>query len=171
MKSRRSTIVELENDVPISAIEALRRNLLYAMLNGVCASDMEKIVEAQVSKAKQGDTKSAKLVIDMVSAGSARQPTRDTFIQQEGGIVDYKVEIRKLIACLIAFNGPQSTEEVASRLHLTGMVAIDSLMCGWFSKEGGKWTITNEARTRVIDVHARLAASEDSSDDGDEEIK
>lgn len=158
-RTKRASMSEITDAVPVVAIEALRRNLLYAMLGGVAETEMKEIVEKQVEKAKEGDTKSAKLIIDMVGAGQ-RPESRSSHIVEAGGIVDYKVEIRKLIVCLIAFQGPQTTEDVAARLHLTGAVAIDSLMCGWFSREGGKWGLTNEARTRVLDVQAKIISDE-----------
>ncbi len=161
-KLKRASMSEISESVPVVAIDALRRNLLYAMLGGVAEMDMKEIVEKQVAKAKEGDTKSAKLIIDMVGANT-RNESRSAHIVETGGIVDYKVEIRKLIVCLIAFNGPQTTEDVAARLHLTGAVAIDSLMCGWFTKDGGKWALTNEARTRVLDVQARVISDDPSA--------
>ena len=147
---------EIAESTPTSAIDALRRNLLYAMLNGVSEDDMGEIVSKQVEKAKNGDGKSAKLLIDMVGARQPSPNIRETVIREAGGVVDYKLEVRKLIVCLIAFQGPQTTEDVASRLHLTGMIAMDALTCGWFVREGGKWGLTNEARTKVLDVQARL---------------
>lgn len=151
---------DIENAAPTSAIDALRRNLLYAMLQNISEADMGEIVKAQMEKAKAGDTKSAKMIVDMLSASPAPSPSRERYIADAGGIVDYKLEIRKLIVCLIAFNGPQSTEDIAARLHLTGMVAMDALTCGWFNRDGGKWTLTNDARTKVLDVNAKLIAED-----------
>lgn len=153
--SKKLTLDEIANAAPVSAIDALRRNLLYAMLKGTSESDMVAIVQKQVDKAREGDSKAAKLVIDMIRP-THEDSQRERMIREEGGIADYKLEIRKLIACLIAFQGPQTTEDVCSRLHLTGQVGVDALTCNWFNREGGKWFLTNEARTKVLDASQRV---------------
>lgn len=159
MRKGKMKLSEIAEAVPVSAIDALRKNLLYAMLKTVSEGDMQEIVGVQVDKAKGGDTKSAKLIIDMLNATTTSN-SREEVVREQGGIVDYKLEVRKLIACLIAFNGPQDVESIAARLHLTGSVAMDALMCGWFTKDGQKWTLTNEARTKFLDVSVRVLTEE-----------
>lgn len=149
MRTKKPSLEEIANAPSINAIDALRRNLLYSMISGISGEDMAQIVAMQVDKAKEGDSKAAKLIMDTIDSAKSRE----SYVEA-GAIVDYKVEIRKLIACLIAFDGPKTTEEVASRLHLPGTIAIDSLMCQWFTREGGKWHITNAARTQFIEVKA-----------------
>src|SRR5688572_27101435 len=73
--TRRLSVTEAEALVPpVSALEALRRNLLYAMLRGVSEDEMEEIVKKQVEQAKSGDAKSARLIIDMVRGGGDPAP-------------------------------------------------------------------------------------------------
>lgn len=157
---KRMRQADVEAIPPMSAIEALRRNLLHAMLNTVSRGDIAEIVEVQVQKAKNGDTKAAKMMIDMIGA-SQPEPNismRQQVMVAEGAASDWRLETRKVLSCLIAFTGPQTTEDVASRLHLSGEAAMDVLMCDWFKQEGGRWHLTNEARTRVLDEPARVLA-------------
>lgn len=155
-------LMEIETMPTVNAIEALRRNLLYTVLRTVEAEDMEEIVQKQVEKAKAGDGKAARMLMDMVQAG---QPVPEVSVQQqvvvaESGKPDWRQEARKIIACLIAFSGPQTTQEVAAKLRFTAPGVTEVLECDWFEKDGGKWHLTNTARNLLLDMPARESQQE-----------
>ncbi len=140
----------------------LRRNLLHTVFETVGTEDMAEIVEAQVSKAKKGDSKAAKIFIDLVNQQSPPIPGNTMNVHQsvifaEGKAVDAKIETRKIIACMIAFTGPQTTETIALRLFLPGAAAVEALQCDWFERDGGKWGLTNAARSQLLEMPAKVA--------------
>jgi hypothetical protein len=147
----------------IDATECLRRNLLHRMLESISTDDMGDIVAAQVTKAKGGDSRAAKLITEMLSmptAGTDRSVNVQQTVVASGLAVDGIVEARKHIAVMIALTGPVTTEDVAMRMHIAGEHAIRALQCEWFARENGRWHITNKARDEVIDAPARSLAHE-----------
>lgn len=143
----------------LPAIEGLRRNLLYRMVGAVSGDDMAEIVNAQKEKAMEGDTKAAKLIMDM-----AKEPSPSTTnisqstIFMDGSRANLIVHARVLIAMLINLTGPKTTEDVAISRGLSGEDAVAALQCEWFTRDGGKWCLTNKGRTEALEMpSAKLA--------------
>jgi hypothetical protein len=142
----------------ISAIEALRRNLRWNLLNEITGDDMREIAKVVTEKAKAGDLKAVKMVNDMIS-GPESGPSvsvRNSF-NVEGSVIDAIVKVREQIAHLIRFCGPKATEEVAQRLNLNGEITMRALQCDWFERDNGKWHLNAPARN-FLEEPARIAA-------------
>lgn len=163
MSSQHPQVVRqlVEQAPPVSPVEALRRNLLYAMFNGVTTDDMTAIVAKQVEQAKDGDGRAAQLIIDMVSAGG--EPRGATHMQQAivvNGREDkralFQSDLRRNAATLLAAAGPLQTAAIADRLHAPMPQVLDALHDHpWFLHEGGKgWAVTDKGREEVPQVTA-----------------
>jgi hypothetical protein len=150
-----NTIAQMEQTVPaLAPVEVLRRNLLYAMLDAVKEDDMAAIVSKQIEKAREGDTRSARLMIELVQAGaSASTPTH---MQQAIVVTGQEKEIRFLsdarrnLVHLLSASGPLSTVEVARAMHLKLNDAAGALDHPWFHKEREHWELTSQARRDVL---------------------
>lgn len=139
---------------PLPPVEALRRNLLYAMFGAVTEEDMACVVAKQVEKAKQGDSKAARLLIDMVR-GEAPGPSR-TQMQQAIVVtgnakgIQFISDTRRQIVQLISATGPLTTVDVAGKMHLMLNDAAGALDHPWFAKREERWHITECARAEVL---------------------
>lgn len=149
------TVAEMERVVPaVPPTEVLRRNLLYAMLKAIHEDDMAAIVARQVEKAKEGDSRSARLVIELVHAGGA--VLSQTHMQQAIVVTGQEKEIRFLsdtrrnLVHLLAATGPLSTLEVAKTMHLNLNDAAGALDHGWFDKVQDRWHVTDRAKAEVL---------------------
>lgn len=140
---------------PIAAIEALRRNLLYAMLGGVTEGDMRDIVAAQVQKAKEGDTKAAGLIMGMVGVdrggGSTTTHMQQAIVVGEGRGQEFLSEIRRQLVILISAEGPQQSAKLARLVHTELPKVLEAVSDHpWFEKGKDGWRITDQARTEVL---------------------
>lgn len=145
---------------PIEPLEALRRNLLHAMLRGVSEDDMEAIVRVQVRRARNGEEKAARLVIDMLQAGlatpCAEPASPDVYVNQTvlnvaSNSVCSVQDRRESIVHLLAQSGPQSP--IAIQEHITCSLAQvnEALNHPWFEREADGWHLTAKARAEVLD--------------------
>jgi len=149
------SVVQMEQAVlALPPVEVLRRNLLYAMLPAVGQYDMTAIVSRQVEKAKEGDTRSARLVIELVQASStAPSPTH---MQQAIVVTGQEKEIRYLsdtrrnLVHLLNAAGPLTTVEIARTMHLKLNDAAGALDHDWFVKSQDRWHPTEQARAEVL---------------------
>lgn len=156
--TRRIQTVE-QNAPPVSPAEALRRNLLYAMFKAVSADDMRAIVAAQVEKAKDGDGKAARLIMDMVQAGGEAQPPR-THMQQAivvqgrtGSATLTLSELRQDVVRLIAAKGPLKDKAIVEHYEHQNIVCdrlVQALDHPWFEREADGYHLTTQARTEVL---------------------
>jgi hypothetical protein len=141
---------------PVDAVEALRRNLLYAMFKGVTGDDVQEIVAKQVEKAKAGDGKAARLIIDMVKdGGSAPTHMQQAIVVNSGdGRQDREVKFisdaREKVAILISEDGPQRTEQIAKVLHISLRDASHAVDHDWFQKEPDGYHITAKGMADVV---------------------
>jgi hypothetical protein len=149
------SVVQMEEVVPaLPPAEVLRRNLLYAMLQAVSEDDVAAVVARQVEKAKDGDTRSARLVIELVQA-SATAPS-PTHMQQAIVVTGQEKEIRFLsdtrrnLVHLLSSAGPMTTVEVARAMHLKLNDAAGALDHDWFVKSQDRWHLTEQARGEVL---------------------
>ncbi len=149
------SVAQMEQAVPaLPPAEVLRRNLLYAMLRAVGEEDAAAIVSRQVAKAKDGDTRSARLVIELVRA-SATAPA-PTHMQQAIVVTGQEKEIRFLsdtrrnLVHLLNAVGPLTTVEVARSMHLKLNDAAGALDHDWFVKSQDRWHLTGRARVEVL---------------------
>ncbi|MBM3983833.1 MAG: hypothetical protein FJ304_26915 [Planctomycetes bacterium] len=150
-----TSAAQMEQAVPaLPPAEVLRRNLLYAMLKAVGEDDMAAIVARQVEKAKDGDTRSARLVIELVQA-SATAPS-PTHMQQAIVVTGQEKEIRFLsdtrrnLVHLLNSAGSMTTVEVARAMHLRLNDAAGALDHDWFVKSQDRWYLTRRARVEVL---------------------
>lgn len=135
---------------PVSPIEALRRNLLYNLFQGVTGDDIKEIVEKQTEKAKSGDSKAAKLLIDMIQAGSTE---RSVTHMQQAVVVDgtdkkqrFLSETREQIVSIIAAEGPKQSARLAELLHAPLPHILEALNDHeWFEKKQNGWHVTDAA--------------------------
>lgn len=155
MPNRKVTDLMTSGGPSVTAIEALRRNLLYAMFKTVTVVDVNEIVAVQVEKAKGGDGKAAKLILGMVQTAS--QGASPVYMQQaiigNGNNVAVLSEVRRMVVAVVASEGPRETKEIAVKLGTTErrvLEAIDSSPT-WFSRENDGLHITDEARASVLE--------------------
>lgn len=146
-----------ESSPPVPAIEALRRNLLYAMFKGVATGDMTEIVAAQVKKAKGGDPKAARLIMDMTRAsdgGSTVHMQQAIICGGKDGAMVVLSELRQMLVRIIASQGAQRAEVLAAQLEPRGVLrprVESALEHEWFEREADGWHITAKARAEVLE--------------------
>lgn len=156
-KTPKKDIEFVKNNAPVlTAAQALKNNLLYTMFKSVSESDMEEIVTNQVAKAKDGDHRAAKLIIDMVSSQQpAQTPTQNVYMQQ--AVVnqvennEFLSDRRRNIIAMICANGPQEIVKIANQLHIPSLDVIEAIDHHWFERDGGKINVTNEARLQIAE--------------------
>lgn len=155
-----SRVAELEAVAPpVDGVVALRRSLLYAMLNEVKDTDMKEIVRAQMDKAKEGDTKAARLIMDMVSSGRDSAPTH----MQQAIVVNgrekesrkaetpFLSDTREQIVHVLAQQGPLHAAKLASVLHAPLPHVLEALNDHhWFEKEANGWHVSAKGRAEVL---------------------
>lgn len=150
-KEIRTTVEEMENSCPpVSAIEALRRNLLYAMFQGVTKDDMTAIVAKQVQMARHGDSRAARLIMDMVRTSGEPQRVSVTSTQSVQ-VVNPLDDLRCRIALEIAARGPRKSAVLASALvidHGQLMEAVNDHP--WFEREPDGLHVTADGRAAVL---------------------
>lgn len=139
---------------PVPPIEALRRNLLYAMFQGVTTDNMQAIVAKQVEKALEGDHKAAVFVRDMVQAGASQvggvQNLTINNIEQQTNI--FMAELRRQIVAVLAYRGPMATRVIADELRVMTDRVGEALDHEWFEQESDGWHISKQARTEVLGI-------------------
>jgi len=139
---------------PLPAVESLRRNLLHAMFQAVREDDIAAIVVKQVEKAKEGDSKAARLLIELVQAGA---PTAAPTHMQQAIVVTgndkgirFMSDARRNMVHLLAATGPLTTVEVAKTMHLMLHDTAGALDHDWFVKHHDHWTVTPQGRAEVL---------------------
>lgn len=160
MRKREVKVAKVEAIAPpVSAIEALRCNLLYAMYGEVSVGDMRLIVRAQVEKAIAGDGKAAQRIIDMVQAGGNQGRQGVTHMQQaiivNGTAHATMSEFRCDLVRLIAAKGPQKFQAIVDQFAAGDVLPsrIDqALQHEWFEDESDGWHITHKARAEVLEM-------------------
>jgi hypothetical protein len=138
---------------PVPPAEALRRSLLYAMFQAVTGDDMGAIVAAQVEKAKAGDLKAAKFIVDMVQAGgpAGTAGVSQVTVVGVGQAANPLDALRREIVGILANDGPQSDSDLAEDAGQSVMAVRKALDHRWFEKEPDGWHLTAEARAEVLE--------------------
>jgi len=134
---------------PGSPVEALRRNLLYRMFKTITEEDMGEIVGKQIEKAKGGDDRAARLIIDMVKA----EESPVIQIQQNNSLPPrFLSDMRRLIVEVLAAIGRLPPQEIAARTHVPLPSVLEALDHDWFERKEGEWYITEKAQKEVLQV-------------------
>lgn len=154
-RAKAKSVTAIESTAPpVPALEALRRNLLYAMFGGVTGDDMRAIVAKQVEKAREGNDRSARLIIDMVQAGGgtpAVQVSQTVAVNQDNRQFKFLSDTRRIIANLLAGAGPQQTEGIVGTLHSPLDHTLRALDHPWFRREADAWLLTEKGRSEALE--------------------
>ncbi len=148
----------IESAPPVHPLIAIRNSLLYAMFKGVNEEDMTTIVAAQVAKARLGDTKSARFVVDMILPHV--EPVTNTHTREAILLCEHSNEGRSIeeIRCdiarwLLRTDEPQGADEIINFLNLPGVVVMQALEGSkWFQRKPKGWVATSLAREAVLNV-------------------
>lgn len=150
---RNDTVAEMRQVAPpVHPVETLRRNLLYSMFKAVTADDMEDIVRKQVEKAKDGDAKAARLLIDMVRSGDAGTPVFMSQTVMTGDQTNaFLSDLRRNIVNMLAMDGPRTVEFIAHQMQVVRPRIEQALEHEWFEREQDGWHLTAKARSEVLE--------------------
>ena len=137
--------------------------LRAAMFDAVSADDIAAIMAAQVKRAKEGDSKAAKFITDLLGQGQptvhvhASAPTVTPLRMVGGGKKSpSEAEIdkaddtpRREVLTLLSRRGPLSVVEIAKALDYPRETISRAIGCdpnGWFALHAGKYGLTGQGR-------------------------
>lgn len=152
-----------------TGIGAWAEKLRMAAFEGIKESDVTEIVAAQVQKAKEGDPKAIKFVMEMIgsTAAIAASPPPPIHVTVNGVRGKTKPrqarptmvessdkgpnmgQLKKLAAYFLLGNGGASTSAIASHLGIDHGETQIVLECDWFTLVNGRWALTPVGRREV----------------------
>lgn len=150
----------------ITAAEALRRNYLNAICEGLPPDDMRDIVAVQREKAKAGDARAARMMLDVgmaLAQGSEREPAAATVNVQNNitnqfiyvgtdGVRVGELEVQRNAVFMIAEAGPMKLDAMARAFHLLQTQVAEALRKSpWFSREADGYHLTSRAHADVLE--------------------
>lgn len=131
--------------------------LRSAVASSVSADDVTAIIQAQVEKAKNGDEKAAKFVLDYVmgpNGKSAQSITQNVFhvhlpSEDSSNVIDASAQqslnLRQKIYTLLEASGPLTPGQIAANLSMDHDEVLEALDHHWFkSIRGGQYGLTKQ---------------------------
>lgn len=172
MATSRTDMLAMERVAPpVSAIEALGRNMLYQFLHALNGTDAPfqgnatDVARVLVEKAKGGDMKAMKEFISLLTvsagvSGSERSPgggvNQVVSVSNTNAVVNdagSMSEFRRNLVYLLNREGPLKSDVIAVKtLHQNDRALLAQALNHdrWFSLQRGRWNITEEARAEVL---------------------
>ena len=136
--------------------------LRAAMFDSVTAEDIAAIMAAQVKRAKEGDSKAAKFITDLLAQGQptvhvhASAPTGPPLRMVGGKKSPSEIEIdkaddtpRREVLTLLSKRGAMTVVEIAKALDDPRETISRAIGCdpnGWFALHAGKYGLTGQGR-------------------------
>lgn len=136
--------------------------LRAAMFDSVTAEDIAAIMAAQVKRAKEGDSKAAKFITDLLAQGQptvhvhASAPTVTPLRMVGGKKSPSEIEIdkaddtpRREVLTLLSKRGAMTVVEIAKALDYPRETISRAIGCdpnGWFALVAGKYGLTGQGR-------------------------
>jgi hypothetical protein len=128
--------------------EARRRSLMNALYGAISDEDMEAIAHKQVELAREGDTRAARLVTDLVQAEVAIRPAPPDRPDREEVMLS---DVRENLVRVISDEGPQRAPALAGKIHASLECVLKAMDDHhWFEKQADGWHITKQGRADVL---------------------
>ncbi len=133
---------------PVDPTDALANNLLHQMQKRIQERGVEKMVDAQIDKADNGDTKAFVAIKDLMMAmrGAPAKESQMILIPQRDTI---SIE-RRADAVRLLSRGPLHTEDLASALGMSTAAASVLLTHRWFVSQDDGWHATPDGHADVL---------------------